>query len=511
MISRTLTTSPYNLGAISRFRGFDLPVLLGLALLIVVVRGSSFGNPVADFDDQLYSFIGERMLHGELPFVDWFDRKPFGLFAIFAFAHAIGGPSEVAYQALAMLFTLGGALLTYHLARSLADRVGAFTAAAFYVVLMSTYSGNSGQSEAFFVPLMMAAMALVRDPTRVDAGKRALWAMTLCGAVLQIKYTVLPQCAFLGSWSLWGQFRRGVGPANLAKSASLYAALGVAPTVLVGLFYLAVGGWDEFWFANFVSFFERNASMESRFHISQLTWIVPLALPLLSAVYCALRVEAPRDPPRYFYYVLWSCSVVATVLLPKTIYLFYLASLAPCVALLATPFYSRGTLLRAGPAVILLAFTIHILDLPERYTREAAERRDFALLAAKIAQHVDGQSRCLYVYDGPTALYRASGGCTMTRLIYPDHINNALETGAVGVDQATELTRILANKPAVIVTASRAVTPQNPQTTQLIEQATKRDYQPIARARVDIRIITAWARRQPSSSGPDTTATTLKR
>jgi len=64
----------------------------------------------------------------------------------------------------------------------------------------------------------------------------------------------------------------------------------------------------------------------------------------------------------------------------------------------------------------------------------------------------------------------------MTRWIYPDHLNNALETGAIGVDQVTELTRILKNRPAVIVTASRSVTPQNPGSTALMMRVTNRDY-----------------------------------
>ena len=109
------------------------------------------------------------------------------------------------------------------------------------------------------------------------------------------------------------------------------------------------------------------------------------------------------------------------------------------------------------------------------------------------------------------ALYRMSGGCTMTRWIYPDHLNNALETGAIGVDQVTELTRILNNRPAVIVTASRSVTPQNPGSTALMMRVTNRDYRPIAHTRISTRIITAWELKAPSAHVPDTTTTTPQR
>jgi len=492
---------------LARVRRIDWPVLIGLAALVLLVRGASFGNPVAEMDDQLYSFVGWRMLHGELPFVDWFDRKPFGLFAIYALAHLLGGASSMAYQGFAMLAVLAGGMLTCHLARPMADRAGAAIAGGFYVVLLTAFAGPSGQSEVFFVPLMLLAAALVRDWQREDAERRALAAMALCGAVLQIKYTVLPQCALLGAWVLWGQLRSGTALPRLARNAAIYAALGVAPTALVGLFYLAVGGWEQFWYANFVSFFLRNPIYESRFNASQIMWAVLLAMPLIGAAYYGSRVAAPRDKARYGFYALWSLSVVATVLLPKTIYMFYLGALAPCIALLATPFFARATIAGSGPALLLLMFNIHILNLPERYLTQAAERRDFTLFAAEVTRHVDARGRCLHVYDGPMALYRLSGGCTMTRVIYPDHLNNALETGAVGVDQVAELQRIIAGRPAIIVTASRSVTPQNPGSKRLIERTTNRDYRPIAHTRIATRIITAWARKDAGGRGPDTTAT----
>jgi len=485
-------------------RRIDWPVVLGLAVLVLLMRGAAFGNPVSDFDDQLYSFIGWRMLHGELPFVDWFDRKPFGLFALFAIAHAIGGPSAMAYQALAMLFTLGGALLTCHLARPLADRTGAAIAGAFYVVLMVAYGGPSGQSEAFFVPMMLVALALVRDWHRPDAPRRALASMALCGLALQIKYTVLPQCLFLGLWVLYGQWRTGASLALLIRRALIYAALGLAPTALVGLFYLAIGGWDAFWFANITSSFARAGGHESRFHPSLLLWTVPLLLPLLGALYYSLRVAPPRDGPRYLYFALWSLSVLATVLLPKTIYPYYFAALAPCIALLATPFYARASLIGLGPPLLLLAFTINMLNLPARYPREAAERRDIAAFAAAIAPHVDAQENCLFVFDGPTALYRLTGGCVPSRIVYPDHFNNALETDAIGVSQVGEIARILANHPGVIVTASSSVTPQNPDALELITLTANRDYQPIAHVLVSSRVITAWARQDDPLLGRQT-------
>ena len=74
-----------------------------LLLVVLATRAMWFGDPVADFDEQIYSLIGWRMTHGDLPFVQVWDRKPFGLFAIFAAAHWLLGPGPLAYQIVASL------------------------------------------------------------------------------------------------------------------------------------------------------------------------------------------------------------------------------------------------------------------------------------------------------------------------------------------------------------------------------------------------------------------------
>lgn len=378
----------------------DWPVFAGLAVLVLLVRGGWFGDPVADIDEQLYSFIGWRMLHGELPFVDWWDRKPFGLFAIFALAHGLGGPGPLAYQLPAAIATFAGAVLTYALARPLADRAGAAIAGALYIMLISAYASYSGQSEAFHVPLILAMVLLVREPRAANAGHRALLAMAIGGVALQIKYTVLPQCVFLGAWALWNEFRRGADPLGLALTAGAFALLGIAPTALVGLFYLAVGAFEAFWFANFVSFFQRAAAPHGRFDPADWLWLVPLATLLAGGLYSALRVAPPRNRRLYVFYSAWFVSALTTVLLPKTLYMYYLAALVPGAVLLATPLFDRRSLSGMAPAFLLVAAMVYLLELPDRNDASQRERQAVTQFAAAIAPHVDGARRCLYVFDG---------------------------------------------------------------------------------------------------------------
>lgn len=472
----------------------DWPALVALAALLLVVRGVWFGNPVADYDEQLYSFIGWRMLHGELPFVDWWDRKPFGLFAIYAAAHALLGPGPIAYQAAATLATFAGAVLTFVLARPLAERAGAAVAAAFYIMLMSAYGAYSGQSEAFHVPLMLGAALLVCDWRRNDATGRALAAMVLCGLALQVKYTVLPQCAFLGLWALVGQWRYGADARTLAALAATFAALGLAPTAVVALFYFLIDEWEVFFHANFLSFFAKAAAPTGRLGPDGGLVLLPVALMLMGGLYSAWRVAPPRDGARYVFAACWFLAALASAVLPRTVYPYYYAALVPPAALLATPLFDRRSIAGFLPALLLLAFVHFLLFLPERAQRSAYERQATARLAALIAPHVSARD-CLYVFDGPTVLYRLTGGCVPSRFVYPDHLTNGLEEHAIGISQTGEVARILASGPAAIVTTDRPAVGQNPRSFALAHDRLARDYVEIGKVRLRFRGYHAWVRR----------------
>jgi hypothetical protein len=485
-------------------RSWAMPVradwLAAAALMLVTIgtRAVWFGDPVADFDEQIYSLIGWRMNHGDLPFVEVWDRKPFGLFAIFAAAHWLMGPGPLAYQLVACVSVFAGAMLAYSLARPLVDRVSATVAGSLYAMLIAAYGSYSGQSEAFHTPMMLAMLWLLRDRARPDAARRAAWAMLIGGLALQVKYTVLPQCAFFGAYALYGEWRAGTSPARLVRRAALFALLGIAPTALVALLYAAVGHFDQFWFANFVSFFERTPAGGGRLRSDLVFAVLPIELLVGLGLYAALRLNPPRDWRLYGLYAAWAVSALATVMLPATIYLYYYAALVAPAVLMALPLIDVRAGARFFPAALLLAGAAYILDMPHRYAHSYNERRTEARLSDAIAPYVGARRDCLYVFDGPAVLYRTTGTCLPTRYLYPDHLNNGLEIHSLEVDQPTEIARILALRPGVIVTANHYMTVQRKENLALIRQATRADYRPLVTAALHNREVTAWVRRDLS-------------
>ena len=492
-------------GSVKRETWLALALVLATAL---ATRAIWFGDPVAEFDDQLYSFIGWRMTHGELPFADWWDRKPFGLFALFAFAHMLGGPDPIAYQLLALVFVMAGAMLTFDLARRLSGAWAGAIAAALSVMLLAAYGSQTGQSEAFWVPMMTGMIWLLADPGHPHARRRALLAMLLGGLALQVKYTVLPQCAALGCWALRQEYHRNPALPALVLRAAVFAALGLASTVAVGLLYLAAGEFEAFWFANFVSFFDRIPADIGRLPAHNAIATVPLALLGAGGCYAAARFNPPTHRHLYGLAILWFAATAMTVFMPATVYPYYFAAFAMPATLVAAPLFDRKGPGRIAPGLVFLLGMLWLIHLPEARARSVGERAALADLTATIAPHV-GPQDCLWLHDGPTVLYRLTDSCVPTRFVYPDHLNNALERDALGTDQAQEVARILGTRPAAIVTASRALTPQSPDVAAIIQQALSADYRRSKQVTMHERELTVWLRKGASTGAParDTTTT----
>ncbi|MDE0878797.1 MAG: hypothetical protein OSB00_09060, partial [Sphingomonas bacterium] len=113
--------------------GGDSVSLLLLLLVAVAARFATFGNPVIGFDEQFYLLVGDRMLDGAVPFVDIFDRKPIGLFLLYAAIRLLGGDGFLAYKLVALLFVVGTAFAIFLIARRRTGSIGALAAAALYI------------------------------------------------------------------------------------------------------------------------------------------------------------------------------------------------------------------------------------------------------------------------------------------------------------------------------------------------------------------------------------------
>ena len=115
----------------------------------------------------------------------------------------------------------------------------------------------------------------------------------------------------------------------------------------------------------------------------------------------------------------------------------------------------------------------------------------FDALAARLRGAPPG---CLYVYSGPPGLLDASGRCASSRYVFPAHLYRIHESGAVGVEQAQEVKRIFARRPAVVVL--RPFSPgERPEIRALVESHLASAYRPLPPARLGSETLQIWVHR----------------
>lgn len=468
-----------------------------LVLLIVAfaTRAALFGDPLIHVDETFYNLVGERMLTGAVPYVDIWDRKPVGLFLIYAGAHLIFGSGVIGYQLLATFSAVLTALGIKRLARSIASERGSLLAAIAYICGLAIFRCSGGQSPVFYnLPMVLAAGIVLQILTsrqyREIIGHGCL-AMLLVGIALQIKYSVVFEGIGMGLALLWALWRQQAGPVRISLAFLAWVACALLPTALALEWYWRAGDADAFVWANFISIFVRNTGAAlSVDRITDLLTDIGLTLPFWGGiVYFRFKrhdahftpeicAAEPREHAlRWLQY--WALLAVAGFLVFGTYYDHYTAALLPSLSVLIAPVLGRepakrwstcliiGFVLTAGTA-ILIANMVNF-----------GGRNDLSHASGLIRRELHG--RCLYVFEGNAALYSASNACLVTRYAFPQHISGATDSGALGEDSEAVLKRILARRPGVIVTGVKPVSPRpNWRVRPLLERVLSRDYEAYA-------------------------------
>ncbi len=469
-----------------------------IALLVLALRLPTFGNPLLDLDEQFYLLVGDRLLHGQLPYVDLWDRKPVGLFVLYAAIRLLGGAGVVQYQLVATGFVIVTAWLIRAMVRRHGGEGAAILGAVGYVLALNILHGAGGQTAVFYNAFTaFAAWCAFRanDATSSRAVLRlALAAMVALGLAIQIKYTVVAEGAFLGCWFLYRLVVTGARRGHIVAMGTAMLAVALLPTALALAWYAAIGHLADFAFANFVSIFHRHA-FPVAFRHRQVAEVAACGGGLLAAALIglvrlrqAMPIAARAD---WALLVGWLASALCGFAMLGDVFSCYALPVA-LPAALASAWALRGG--RWGFVAGCLMLGWPLLFTPASYfvARQSAGATD--RMVGALAPYVSGH--CLYVYDGPSILYLRTGACAPTRFLFPHHLVNAAEADALGVDPLAEERRILASRPGAIVTASRAVDPvvaAGPRA--LVQAALARDYVLVDRVPTIDRTFLIWARR----------------
>lgn len=481
------------------------------ALLIVTVavatRIVAWWNPVPHVDDQFYLLAGEELLQGRWPYVDVWDRKPLGLFLLYAGIASIGGGSMVVLNIVATGFAAATAWIIRQLGLRFATPAGATFGALAYLFVIPLIGGQTGQSPVFYNLLMAGAAWLLIDAAGLDnvasIGRRALQAMLLCGLAMAIKQVSLVEGAYFGLAFLWLMHRGGMKAGRIAVAGLVMITIALIPTALALTAYALAGReqLDAFLFATVTSIFLKGGWGASSKGAGLLFFLLHVTLLLLIAVAGAVMRQREGAVVRAHLLIGWMVAAfVGYLAVPHFFDHYALPLIVPLAVSAATCFSGR---LGWAFFLTLAAFCVAQPPIRDIATNRYA-RIEFERLAAEVDEARQGG--CIYVGDGPTRLYSVTGCCTVTRYLLPDHLDLAIEAGAVGVDTSAELGRILAARPAVIVTQDRRAYRYSAPYRRFVD-ALAAHYRPVyvspAEAPPSVRRIIVWQRKNlPDEAQP---------
>ena len=446
----------------------------------LIIRAPRFGDPNIHVDESFYLHVAELMLDGALPYVDVWDRKPVGLFILYAGIRLLGGDGILQYQLVATLFALGTAFIVTSISRRSSGWLGSCAAGVAYLAFLSTLGGAGGQSPVFYNLFVAAAGLLTlkaldadgwRAVTRLGAG-----AMLLCGVAIQIKYTAVVEGCFFGLVLLWILWSRSRSLQKALLWGCLFACLGILPTAFAAAIYAYLGHLDAFVFANFTSISLRPPTASSDLQ-TRLFWIGMVLLPLLAALFVRLiqkQGQLSALPRVTLFTAGWIGAAVGGFAVIGTFYSHYALPLLVPLAIGAAPLFDRRPV---GTAVG--AFTIFwAMALTSSGSGTRVSQQRIAQMNEVVEANLKGG--CLFVFEGPPAVAYATKACSATPYVFPYHLSLEIERRALGVDPAAEVRRVLATRPTVIMSTRDTIMEPNAETRAILHAALERDYREIS-------------------------------
>jgi hypothetical protein len=231
-----------------------------LFAICVALRLPSLQQP-AGADQALYGYIGQRILHGEVPYRDAWDQKPPGIHATYAVLWTIW-PDERVVPAADLVVAVATALLLLVLGRRLGPPGTGETAALVFLFLGDPAWGRlggvraRGQCEVFIGLVSTAGLLLLHRA--LDVGARRVQALgfaagALFGAAFIYKYNagaVLIAAALAAIWwrrgptSSLGATLRGLLPVGGALASGFVTMV----ATMLAMFAFA-GAFDDLYHA----------------------------------------------------------------------------------------------------------------------------------------------------------------------------------------------------------------------------------------------------------------------
>ena len=343
------------------------------ALVVLLMQAADFYLPM-NRDSGTFAYGGWRILSGGIPYRDFWDNKPPGIFYLNALAFALFGPRTTAVVWLQLPVFLASAYALYRVYRLHLDKAAAAAALTVYALYASSYAlkeeGNF--TECYSVPFVIGAVWLAERWRR----RRSAWLLfasgVLVGMAALARQSALSDAAAIALWVLIVSLReRGGWPAALGKGCVV--ALGVLAAVgpvlviyatngLLGELSWAVYGYNRLYF--------RDAYTVGWTYVTRIMAdVLPVVWPLLAATVLTGVVRLRRERSDDLLLPgLWFASGCSAILMAGRFYPHYFVQILPACALFFGYVFQRVVVGRQGwarkfPAAIAVAAALAAVGL----------------------------------------------------------------------------------------------------------------------------------------------------
>lgn len=263
-------------------------LLFVLALSAVLLVPSLFWN--FTYDQGTFAYGGTAILHGERPYIDFWDIKPPNIFYAYAGAFALFGKSVFAIRLDAYL----NALLTIGLIFTLASRLyrntpwrhisGVMASLAFVLQFYVMGDWNTAQVEDYSLPWLIGAVLLAVPPRTKRTERHLLLRASLAGLFVSVatfyKYPnalfVVVLCAAVWLYTEQRDHWRGVGAAlaGFAFGCSLHILYLGLTGELTTLWHITTTSTANYVGNNYSGTFTVQQNLRTAFTNMDLLWVV---------------------------------------------------------------------------------------------------------------------------------------------------------------------------------------------------------------------------------------------
>lgn len=456
---------------------------LVLLAATIIIRAPWFGDITYHEDESFYLAFAQAMHRGAIPYVDIWDRKPFGLFIIYWLITFLPGSGFMAYQTVAGLFCWATSFVVHRIVQPLHGASAGVAAGIVYLACGPVLLGAGGQSPIFYNLFIALAVLLVlqapQDCTaRALIGRYAL-AMLLCGCAITVKPPAIVEAVFLGVVAAYRISRRPDMRLPLRLlTIILMAVIGALPTLAIFVGFAMIGAFPIYWFASVISV-GLKAPQATDLTLSAIRYLILLLFPLwIMVVIGAGQMARSRDNVQERHLLLgWMAAAFGGFVLIPNFWDHYALPLMAPLAVMASPVFARRNtgLFWAG---VVLIWAMFVTGWPTSSRATIANRQIHEIV------HVIDQNRrggCIYLFEGAPAIYALTPACHVTSRVFPQHLSFLLERPAIGLDPTKEVGRILRRQPEVVVMAAKPlVLPYNAASRKLLLAGLHDRYRKIA-------------------------------